>query len=203
MSSDPRGVGARGRPRGAAGCLQTGPRHSAGGPAVPRGRLPRIWRTAVCVAAVGVSAAAARRAGVAGAPRGPQAAACCSAEQGATAVKVRGRVRVGALAGVSAGVRRRFPAACGPHPSPVVHCCFRGGGRAAALRGLGLAAPARRRVATSPPGSPRAARRAATAGALGYEWSGAGPAAASCDSCRRRTGSWGCGECGPPLVEES
>lgn len=85
---------------------------------------------------------------------------------GANAVKARGRVRVGALAGVSAEGRRRLPAACGPHPSPVVHCCFRGGGRAAVLRGPGLATPAGSPVARSPPVSPQAARRAATAGAL-------------------------------------
>lgn len=80
-------------------------------------------------------------------------------------------------------------AACGLHPSPVVHCCFRGGGRTASLRGLSPAAPTSSGAAPSPPGTRRAARQTATAGAVGYEWSGAGPAPVSCDSCRRRTGS--------------
>lgn len=58
------------------------------------------------------------------------------------------------------------PAACGLHPSPVVHCCFRGGGRAAALRGLSPAARALSGAAHSPPGARRAVRRTATAGAV-------------------------------------
>lgn len=102
----------------------------------------------------------------------------------------RGGVCVwGRARGLAAGGRRRLPAVCGPHPSPVVHCCFRGGGRAPVLRGLGLAAAAWRGTVPSPPGARRAARAAATAGALDYEWSrtGAGPVSASCDSCRRRT----------------
>lgn len=65
------------------------------------------------------------------------------------------------------------PAACGLHPSPVVHCCFRGGGRVAALRGLGPAARPLRGASPSPPGVRRVAQ-ITTAGALGYEWNGAG-----------------------------
>lgn len=79
----------------------------------------------------------------------------------------------GARGGLAAGGSASPPAACGLHPSPVVHCCFRGGGRVAALRGLGPAARALRGASPSPPGARRAAR-ITTAGALGYEWSGAG-----------------------------
>lgn len=93
------------------------------------------------------------------------------------------------------------PAACGLHPSPVVHCCFRGGGRVAALRGLGPAAGSWEAPAFAA-GSP--------AGSADYNGQGlrlwmerGGPAPASCDSCRRRMSSLGRGECGPPLVEES
>lgn len=168
MSTDPRGaggVGAWGRPRGAAGCLPFRPRRPASVPAAPRGRPPRKWRTAACVAAVCASAA--------GAFQGPQAAASRSAWPeppwlGRGGVCVWGRAR-GSRGRGSASP----PAACGLHPSPVVHCCFRGGGRVAALRGLGPAARALRGASPSPPGVRRAAR-ITTAGALGYEWSGAG-----------------------------
>lgn len=93
----------------------------------------------------------------------------------------RGRVRVGGALGSrgrgGAGGSALPPAAWSPHPSPVVLCCFRGGGRAVAPRGLGPAAPTRRSAAPSPPsfGRPAGGATGAVAGAVGYEWSGAGP----------------------------
>lgn len=91
-----------------------------------------------------------------------------------------------------AGGRRRLRQREAPTPLPwCIAVSGEGAGPHAALRGLGFAAPALSAAASSPSPSVarRAVRRTATAGALGYEWSGAGLLPASCDSCGRRTGA--------------
>lgn len=124
-----------------------------------------------------------RRGWAAGRASGPSGGCWTLGGAGAAVVGARGRVRVGAPRGSR---RRGLPsplAACGPHPSPVVHCCFRGGGPAATLRGRGPAAPtpscaAAAFASRSPAGGRaggRAALWAATAGVLVMNGAGRAP----------------------------
>lgn len=138
---------------------------------VPAAWPPRTWRTAECVAAAAAGAAAA------GAPRGLGRALGGSPSGWAEGGVCVWGARWGLAAGEGRGGSASPPAAWSPHPSPVVLCCFRGGGRAVAPRGLGPAAPTRRSAAPSPPsfGRPAGGATGAMAGAVGYEWSGAGP----------------------------
>lgn len=149
-----------------------------------------------------------RRGWAAGRASGPSGGCWTLGGAGAAVVGARGRVRVGAPRGSR---RRGLPsplAACGPHPSPVVHCCFRGGGPAATLRGRGPAAPTPRCAAAafasrSPAGGRAGGAVGCNGWGPGYEWSGAGPAPASGDSCGGSRIPGGREERGPPLVEES
>lgn len=206
MSTDWRGAGgagALGWPRAAAGCFGLGP---AAGPASPQrsaaGRLEhggrrRVWRLPVPPRRLRRGGLG-RRARLEAFGRTPN-----RGRAQAAAVGARGRVPVGARAGVSppgVGVASRRRAA----PTPLPWCiAVSGEGAGHSPEGPGSRRPAPNGAAPSPLAARRSARPAATAAALGYEWSGAGPAPASYDSCRRRTGSRGCGECGPPLLEES
>lgn len=86
----------------------------------------------------------------------------------------------GRAPGQAGGGRPSLSGACGPHPTPVVHCCFRGGGApAAARRAGGLLALSRSQCLQ---GIVVRSGWAAAAGAPGYEWNGAGLEPASGDS---------------------
>lgn len=170
---------------------------------LPRSRRPRTWRPPACVAAARVELRRwGRTPGDLGGRRQPPRLGEGACARGACA---RG--------GVAVPARRHV----GPHPTPVVHCCFRGGGPAAKPRGVRVpplphlpvrvSAPVAGAVTPSGP----ARRWAAAAGAPGYEWSGAGLEPASGDSWEEagflraegEVGGGGCGERGPPLLEES
>lgn len=202
MSSDPRGAGWAGAgARGAAGWVGLGELSAASGWAPPTGRhspaaSPRPATSNM--AAGGVCGGGGRWLGGGAAGWGGwRASGGRRAEPRAAAVGARGRVRVcvcglgGALGGLAAaglGVASRRQAA----PTPLPWCIAVSGEGAGLQPRRALVpppGPERRRAAPSSRDPGLAARLAATAAALGYEWSGAGPAPASCDSCRGRTGA--------------
>lgn len=106
------------------------------------------------------------------APRDPGRQPTAAVERGGVCAWGRARGQAG-------GGRCSLSAACGPHPTPVVHCCFRGGGPAAAWRAGG---PIALSLSQCLQGVVVRSGRAAAAGAPGYEWSGAGLEPASGDS---------------------